>query len=69
MIAIIASAGTIFAPGKSNPAVAESARTSRWTKTQQAMQQRVYINKTATLESTANCSNVPLIDKAKAATA
>src|SRR6266550_350408 len=69
MIAAMASAGTTFMPGKLNPALAGSARTSRCTKNQHAAQQSRYISRTATLESTASFSNVPVIDKAKASTA
>src|SRR5262245_62751507 len=64
MMARIASAGTIFIPGKLNGSPSE--RTSRWTKTQQAAQQSRYINKTATFERTASFSNVPLIESTNA---
>src|SRR5204863_5145437 len=67
MIAMIASAGTIFIPGKLNGSPSE--RTSRCTKTQQAAQQSRYINKTATFERTASRSNVPLIESANASAA
>src|SRR4030095_8245895 len=67
-IATIASAGTMFIPGKLKGG-APSARTSRCTNTQQAAQQSRYINNTATLESTANFSKVPLIDSKKASAA
>ena len=66
---MIANAGTIFIPGKLNPAAAGSDRTSRFNKTQQLAQQRRYMSNTATFESTANCSNVPLIDKSNASVA
>src|SRR5258707_12517870 len=66
-IARIASAGTIFIPGKLNGLPSE--RTSRCTKNQQAAQQSRYINNPATFESTASFSNVPLIDSAKASVA
>src|SRR5207302_942207 len=69
MIAIIASAGTIFIPGKLNPDSSGSERTSCCTKIQQAAQQRKYISKTATFESTASCSKVPLSDSANASVA
>ena len=67
MIAMIASAGTIFIPGKLNGSPSE--RTFRSTNTQQAAQQSRYISNTATFESTANRSKVPLIDSAKASVA
>src|SRR5438094_9856314 len=67
MIAMIASAGTIFIPGKLNGSPSD--RTSRCTKIQQAAQQSRYISSTATLESTASCSNVPLIESANASNA
>src|SRR4029077_2427304 len=63
-IAIIASAGTIFIPGKLKGSPSE--RTSRCTRNQQAAQQSRYINRTATFESTASFSNVPLTDNANA---
>ena len=63
MMARIASAGTIFIPGKLKGGPSE--RTSRWIKTQQAAQQSIYINKTAIFESTASFSNVPLTDSTK----
>src|SRR5438874_7395074 len=63
-IATIASAGTIFIPGKLKGAPSE--RTSRCTRIQQLAQQSRYINNTATFESTASFSKVPLIDSAKA---
>src|SRR5438067_12861538 len=66
-MARIASAGTIFIPGKLNGLPSE--RTSRCTKPQQAAQQSRYINKTATSERTASLSNVPLIDSANASPA
>src|SRR6059058_4507946 len=66
-IARIASAGTIFMPGKLKGSPSE--RTSRCTKTQQPAQQSRYINNTATFESTASCSKVPLSDSAKASVA
>src|SRR5207249_7499565 len=64
MIAMIASAGTIFIPGKLNGSPSD--RTSRCTRIQQPAQQSRYINNTATFESTASCSKVPLSDSAKA---
>src|SRR6266567_2270428 len=64
-IARIASAGTIFMPTKLKGR-APSARTSRRINTQHAAQQSKYINKTATFESTASFSKVPLIDSANA---
>src|SRR5205085_2200738 len=67
MMAIMARAGTICMPGKLNGC--PSARTARCTKNQQAAQQRRYIRRTATFESTASFSNVPVVDKAKASTA
>src|SRR6266550_8021452 len=67
MIARIARAGTIFIPGKLKGSPSE--RTFRCTKNQQAAQQSRYINNTATFESTASFSNVPLIDSANASTA
>src|SRR5437763_6840775 len=66
-IATIASAGTIFMPGKLKGWPSD--RTSRCTRIQQAAQQSRYINNTATFESTASCSNVPLSDNAKASAA
>src|ERR1043166_9865859 len=66
-MARIASAGTIFIPGKSKGLPSE--RTSRCTKTQQAAQQSRYINKTATFERTASFSNVPLIESTNASAA
>src|SRR5436190_9930064 len=68
MMATIASAGTIFIPGKLK-GCAPSARTSRCTKNQHAAQQSRYIRRTATLESTASFSNVPVMDRVKASTA
>src|SRR5882724_11326648 len=68
MMATIASAGTIFILGKLKGG-APSARTSRCTKNQHAAQQSRYIRRTATLESTASFSNVPVMDRAKASTA
>src|SRR5436189_190217 len=65
MIAMMATAGITFIPGKLK-GLAVSARTSRCTKNQQAAQQSRYIKRTATLESTASFSNVPETDKAKA---
>src|SRR6478752_2327158 len=55
-------------PGKLK-GCAPSARTSRCTKNQHAAQQSRYIRRTATLESTASFSNVPVMDRAKASTA
>src|SRR6266850_2295652 len=66
-MARMASAGTIFIPGKLNGSPSE--RTSCCTKVQQAAQQRKYISKTATFESTASCSKVPLSDSANASVA
>src|SRR5437773_5486430 len=67
MIAMIASAGTIFIPGKLNGSPSE--RTSCCTKIQQAAQQRKYISKTAIFESTASCSKVQLSDSSNASVA
>src|SRR5215467_14615140 len=64
IMAIIASAGTIFIPGNLNGSPSE--RTSRCTKIQQAAQQSRYISNTATFESTASFSNVPLIESTNA---
>src|SRR6266550_6855708 len=64
MIATIASAGTIFIPGKLKGSPSE--RTLRCTNTQQAAQQSRYISNTATFESTASFSNVPLIESTNA---
>src|SRR6478752_9533239 len=66
-MARIASAGTIFIPGKLNGLPSE--RTSRCTRTQQAAQQSRYINRTATFERTASRSNVPLIESKNASAA
>src|SRR5215467_6883618 len=66
-MATIASAGTIFIPGKLKGSPSE--RTSRWIKTQQAAQQSRYINKTATFERTASFSNVPLTESINASVA
>src|SRR5438552_3048156 len=67
MIARIASAGTIFIPGKLKGSPSE--RTSRCTRNQQAAQQSKYINRTATFERTASFSKEPVIDSAKASVA
>src|SRR5262249_57228587 len=67
MIATIASAGTIFMPGKLKGSPSE--RTPRCTKTQQPAQQSRYINNTATFESTASCSKEPESDSANATVA
>src|SRR5207237_9941047 len=64
IMARTASIGKIFAPGKEKGGA--SVRTSRSTKNQQAAQQRRYIMRTATLESTASPSNVPVMERAKA---
>src|SRR5262245_14543634 len=66
-MARIASAGTIFIPGKLNGLPSE--RTSRWIKAQQAAQQSRYINRTATFERTASRSNVPLTESTNASAA
>src|SRR5262245_61317829 len=66
-MARIASAGTIFIPGKLNGSPSE--RTSRWIKAQQAAQQSRYINRTATFERTASRSNVPLTESTNASAA
>src|SRR5438067_809021 len=68
-IAAMASMGTIFIPGKLNPDPSVFMWMSRCTRNQQAAQQSRYINSTATLERTASCSKVPVMDKAKAITA
>src|SRR5436190_18575187 len=67
MIATIASAGTTFIPGKLKGSPSE--RTLRCTNTQQAAQQSRYISNTATFESTASFSNVPLIESTNASVA
>src|SRR5438874_774653 len=66
-IATIASAGTIFMPGKLKGG--PSACTSRRIKIQQLAQQRKYISNTATFESTASASNVDVTEKANASAA
>src|SRR5215472_8763337 len=68
-MARIANAGTIFIPWKLNPDRSGSERTSRCTNTQQAAQQSKYINRTATFESTASFSKVPLIESTNASAA